>query len=98
MSEMFETVNTHADVVRACREADAAKQRRQRKADRALRIRAIAAAITVAVLCLLGGLGLVAWPLVAVLIASTGVWLSLWLGAWLQFSFGEGGLLDVRIK
>lgn len=98
MSEIFGTVNTHADVMRACREADAAKQRRQRKADRVLRIRAIAAAITVAVLCLLGGLDLVAWPLAGVLILATGVWLAIWFGAWLQYSLVEGGLLRVRIK
>lgn len=98
MSEMFETVNAHADAVKARQEAEAAKKRRQRKADRVLRIRAIAAAITVVVLCLLGGLGLVAWPLAGALILATGFWLATWFGAWLQFSLVEGGLLRVRIK
>ena len=98
MSEMFETVNSHADAVRASREADAAKKRRQRKADRVLRIRAISAAIIVAVLGLFGGLGLVSWWLAIFLILVTDVWLAIWFGAWLQFSFVEGGLLNVRFK
>lgn len=77
-------------------EAESAEKLSREKANRSLRIRAIISAAAVALLCLFAATGLMAWGLALPFIAATGCWLAVWFGAWLQFMFAEGGLLDAR--
>lgn len=80
--------------IRARRDAETAKKQSRKKATRVLLLRAIIAS-SVAAACLLFAIfDLMAWALAVPLIAIAGVWLSVWFGAWLQFRFAEGGLLD----
>lgn len=84
--------------IQARLEAMAAKKENHEKANRALRIRVIAASIAVMVLCLFGGLGLISWVLAAPLLLATGIWVAIWFGAWLQFKYAYGGGLLNGIK
>ncbi len=93
MSEIHPSVE--AQNVQARRKAKASVKLNHRKAGRALMTRAIAAGAAAVLLLLVGGFGLMAWELALPLLILVAVWLSIWLGAWLQFSFAEGGLLDV---
>lgn len=82
--------------VQATRDAKTTKKLSREKANRSLRLRAIIAASLVVIFYLFAATGLMAWVLALPFIAATGVWLAVWFGAWLQFTFAEGGLLDVR--
>lgn len=84
--------------VQARREAKVAAIENRKKANQALQVRAVAAAIAVAVLCLLGGVGLMSWVLALPLILTTGFWIAIWFGAWLQYRYAYGGGLLNGIK
>ncbi len=83
-----------AGSILARRDARAAEKLRCKKANRALRLRSIIAC-SVSVACLVFALfDLMAWALAFPITLIACVWLSVWVGAWLQFRFAEGGLLD----
>lgn len=99
MSEMFNYINGHADMVREQRDRELAalnakrRNAHRKKATRAFLIRAILAWALVLSLWFAVGFDLVAlglaWPLqFAAMLYFMG-----WLGAWLQFMFCKRGLL-----
>lgn len=94
---MYNEIHPAVDALRvnARREAEAAEKLGRKKAKRAMFIRAIIATSLILILYLLAVPGLMSWYIALPLIAAVGVWLAVWFGAWLQFMFAEGGLLDV---
>jgi hypothetical protein len=71
-----------------------AAQIRREKALRSLIIRAIACAVILVGLWVTSVFGLMAVQLARPLVASVSVYLAFWAGAWCQFAWCKGGLLE----
>ena len=103
MSELFETINNNAQdfselerIANEERQAErkhAAKAKRD-KATRTLLSRVGSSAIVCLGLWLAGKFKLMNVTLVLCLYAAIFSWLCVWIGAWIQFMFCKGGLLE----
>lgn len=103
MSELFDTINMKAldsaEIERAAAEEKQAERKRAAKAKRAkatytLLTRVGSAALVCLLLWLAGKFDLMNDNLVLCLYAAIFSWLCIWIGAWVQFMFCKGGLLE----
>lgn len=103
MSELFETINMKAlDSAERERVAFEERQAERKREAKAKRINATKKLLTRTAIVILTALGL--WlagkyylmdaTLVLVLYAAIFCWLCIWIGAWFQFMFCKGGLLE----
>ena len=77
------------------KEAAIEKRRARKKATRTFIRRAVVAIVLIVGICLAMEFDLIV-PLLAIpLEAGVMIWIGVWFGAWLQFMFADGGLLDV---
>ncbi len=83
MSEEAEQANRMAKHSRAIR-----------KANKALVKRATIAVVLCAILVLAQFLNLIDWHLAVPIMCATMIWIAVWFGAWLQYRFCKGGLLE----
>lgn len=65
----------------------------RRKACKSIIIRAVVALALIVALYVAPAVGLMSWALSSLLITATGVWIAVWVGAWMQFMWGKEGLL-----
>lgn len=95
-AEAAEIAKRTEDDLRAQRIADKklALQIRHQKAKRALIVRAIACAVIIAGLWVASAFDLMAVQLARPLVAAVFAYLAFWLGAWCQFAWCKGGLLE----
>lgn len=103
MSEIIEIIETNANEARAREEDLMAKriadkklaaQIRRQKALRALIVRVIACVVIVIGLWVASTFDLIAVQLSRPLVAAVFVYLAFWAGAWCQFAWCKGGLLE----
>lgn len=110
MSEIFEKVNANAaqaaeadkirlqeaeqEVERLQAERRRARQLKRRRANQTLLIRAIISALLIVGLMVAKGVGLIAAPLAIPCVSAVFGYIAFWLGAWVQFSWCRGGLLE----
>ena len=103
MSELFDTINLKAqgsaENDRAAEEKKQAErksaaQAKRQKATRTLLSRVGSAAIVCLGLWLAGKFELMNLHLILCLYAAIFSWLCIWIGAWVQFMFCKGGLLE----
>ena len=104
MSEMFKTINDRSDVARADAERESRQEtlaalnrkiwyRKRKAATRSLLIRAAISVTIILLLWLAAGFNLIVWGLAWPLQVGVMLWFVIWFGAWLQFMFGDRGLL-----
>ena len=109
MSELFETINTHAEEAAARAREDADKlqkieearaadkklvtKMRHRRATRTLAFRLAIAAAIIISVGLATRAGYVIEDFAILVIAMVFSWFSFWAGAWVQFVWCKGGLL-----
>ena len=103
MSELFDTIELkaqeQAELERLAYEEKQAERKRAAKAKRqkatvTLMTRIGSAALICLALWLAGKFDLMADSLVLCLYAAIFSWLCIWIGAWIQFMFCKGGLLE----
>lgn len=110
MSELFETIDANADQAAAVmqKEMDAAREEQEilradrrrlaelkrKKATRDLLKKGITGVVLIAGLLIAEGAGCMVEGLTVLLVFAVFVWLAFWLGAWAQFMWGRGGLLN----
>lgn len=103
MSELFDTIEMKAlDAAEQERLAYEEKQAERKRATKAKRVKATRTLLTrtgiSALICaglwLAGKFGLMNTTLVLCLYAAIFSWLCIWIGAWLQFMWCKGGLLE----
>ena len=95
---MYKVKEIHPSVDATAIEAKQEKQlkAKRRKAAKSLVTRVVIAAVGILVLSVFGWLGWIIMPLVLALEIIIMLWAAIWFGAWLQFRFAEGGLLDAH--
>lgn len=103
MSEMFQTIEKQAQE-QAERERLAYEERqlelkrsalaKRRKATRSMVIRLLATIALVVSMSLAGKYGLMDRSLIRGIYVALAAWISFWLGAWSQFMWCKGGLLQ----
>lgn len=77
-------------------ERAAAKKQAKKKATKAFTTRAVIAIVLIVGLALAMGFDLIVPSLALPLEAGVMIWIAIWFGAWAQFMFAKGGLLDVQ--
>lgn len=111
MSELFETINTQAAeaAARDQQEAEAAqmveedrrarqarkRQRQRRLATLTFLLRVVCALVLIVALCFSCKAELITVHLARTAVAVIASWLAFWGGAWVQYMFAKGGLLNV---
>lgn len=103
MSEMFEAIEKQARA-RDEREVAAREERRaelltmaqakRRKATRAMALRLAVAVVICVLLSLAGKVGMMDRVLIRFVYVGLAAWASFWFGAWWQFMYCKGGLLQ----
>lgn len=103
MSELFETINMKAldqaeqeriDFEERQIERKRAARYKRRKATKALLIRVAVAAVLFIAMWVAGKFDLMADVLILWLYGGVAAWLCIWCGAWYQFMWCKGGLLE----
>ena len=103
MSELFDTINMKAldsdEIERIAAEEKAAERKRAAKAKRDKATRTLLSRVGSAAgvclgLWLAGKFELMNLHLILCLYAAIFSWLCIWIGAWVQFMFCKGGLLE----
>ena len=72
--------------------------RARRKANRQFIIRTVLTILVCALIWLAGFFGLMDVRLSVPLAGAVGAWFAFWFGAWVQFMWAKGGLLNVEVK
>ena len=93
MSEIFETVNAHADAVQLEAQKRKEATRRQVQADRKLRNVFIGCVIVWVLMAVLRAFDQVGVELASFIDTWAGIFLAIWIGAWFQFRFCRKGLM-----
>ena len=103
MSELFDTINMKAlDSAELERQAYEEKQAERKRAAKAKRqkatkkmlFRVLIAVVLCVAMSLAGRSGLMAVTLIRAVYLALATWISFWLGAWAQFMWCKGGLLE----
>ncbi len=94
MSEIFETVNTHADLAQQIEQRRRENIRRTRRANKRM-LRVLVGVVAVWLLVIvLRVCGQIAEGLADFIINWAGCFLTVWVGAWFQFCFCRKGLIE----
>ena len=103
MSEIFEKVNENAARAAELKRQEyetsreqykARKQEKRRRANMQMLTRLLVTFVLVTLLILAESFGLVATALVTPIVATALCYVAFWIGAWAQYSWCKGGLLE----
>ena len=94
MSEMFEKVETNADLAKQAEIRRKEIARRNERADKRMRVVLVGVVITWVLMIMLSGFDHVSKALATTIIYAAGNFLAIWLGAWIQFRFCRKGLMQ----
>lgn len=109
--QVISTINFHSDTARnryalEAREAEERARsasvkkclRLRKKANRQVILRGVAALVVCTLVWLAGFFGLMDGRLTVPLMGAVCTWFGFWFGAWVQFMWANGGLLNVEAK